>query len=279
MARSDPFSALRKRKRALLARLAASPLVDVLGVVMPHYGFGCWDADDKKATFIFSFGAWRVEGRRVKAQELTIRRNNLTDNAVLKIKGALPEYTVVRIRARVLPTRYFGTRQAFLEKIVGPDDSDDSLNAFAAELKKPVTRDDRILGTLTLDRALDWFAGKASWRGHQVSVYLQTKDLRHFQKALRAAHSLWKAQAAWDRRVREFAVQELLELKNERWLSEGESKVTARQFKERMRLTSISVSPDGSFEFSHDDGDLFWDHEILVKGRLSKGLTGATISG
>jgi hypothetical protein len=220
-----------------------------------------------------------MEGRPVTTQELTIRRNNLTDNAVLKIKGALPEYSVVRIRARVLPARYFGTRQAFLEKIFGPDDDDDALNALAAEFKKPVTFDDRILGTLTLDRTFDWFTGEASWRGRQVPVYLKAKDPRPFQKALSAAHSLWRTQAAWDRRVREFAVNELLPVKNESWLAEGESKMTARQFKEKMRLRSITVSPDGSFEFSHEDEELFWDHEILVRGRLAKGVTEAMISG
>jgi hypothetical protein len=55
--------------------------------------------------------------------------------------------------------------------------------------------------------------------------------------------------------------------------------LTADQFKERLILTAITARPDGSFEFSFDDGELFWDHSILIVGSLSKGPTDALISG
>jgi hypothetical protein len=74
-------------------------------------------------------------------------------------------------------------------------------------------------------------------------------------------------------------VQALLPLKNESWLAEGEVDVTADQFKGRMALESITVHPDGSFEFWHNDGDLFWGHSIQISGCLSKGPTGADIPG
>jgi hypothetical protein len=60
-------------------------------------------------------------------------------------------------------------------------------------------------------------------------------------------------------------------------LREDETPVTPRQFKERMTLESIAVSPNGKFEFTFDDGQLFWGHVIQVSGSLSKGPTNAHI--
>jgi hypothetical protein len=46
-----------------------------------------------------------------------------------------------------------------------------------------------------------------------------------------------------------------------------------------MRLKSVTVYPDGSFDFWHDDGDLFWGHSIQVSGDLLDGPTHADIPG
>jgi hypothetical protein len=46
-----------------------------------------------------------------------------------------------------------------------------------------------------------------------------------------------------------------------------------------MKLESVTVWPGGLFEFSHQDGDLFWGHWIEISGDLVKGLRCASISG
>ena len=71
----------------------------------------------------------------------------------------------------------------------------------------------------------------------------------------------------------------LLPLKNDDWLDEDEDEVLPDQFKERMKLNSITVRPDGRFEFWHGDDDMFWGHAIHISGNLSKGLTGADTPG
>jgi len=40
-------------------------------------------------------------------------------------------------------------------------------------------------------------------------------------------------------------------------LEEDETEFSAEQFKGKMRLQSITIDPEGEFEFCHDDGDLF----------------------
>ena len=54
---------------------------------------------------------------------------------------------------------------------------------------------------------------------------------------------------------------------------------TFEQFKSRMTLEYITVSPDGSFEFLYDVGDMFLGHLVEIDGILSEGLTTATIQG
>jgi hypothetical protein len=97
--------------------------------------------------------------------------------------------------------------------------------------------------------------------------------------ALGVARSLWAAQREWSRRITDAAIKDFLDLKNESWLDEGESEPTQEEFAERMAVEAISIRADGSFEFWHDDGDLFWGHSIMVSGNLRDGPTDAGIHG
>jgi hypothetical protein len=46
-----------------------------------------------------------------------------------------------------------------------------------------------------------------------------------------------------------------------------------------MTPSSITLTPDGGFEFWHDDGDLFWGHAIRIGGTLAAGPDSADIPG
>ncbi len=77
-------------------------------------------------------------------------------------------------------------------------------------------------------------------------------------KEIALAFSRYRAMAA------DFAVNDLLDLKNSNWLGDGETEVTAEQFNSKMKLTSITVDPDRAVTFWHSDGDLFFGHSIQV---------------
>jgi hypothetical protein len=129
----------------------------------------------------------------------------------------------------------------------------------------------------TLDRRADLFIGEAVWVGESIGLNLS--ESARVQAALITARALWQEQAEWHRRVRQFAREELLPLKNSAWLDEDEPEVTPEEFDKRVTLTSITVNPDGSFDFWHDDGDLFDGHTIQISGSLSEGPTHADIPG
>src|ERR1700722_6846217 len=80
-------------------------------------------------------------------------------------------------------------------------------------------------------------------------------------------------------RVKDYAALRLLALRNDAWSDEGEPPLESDEFKDRMRLESITVHPDGDFEYWYNDGDLFWGHAIHVSGSLAAGPTGADTPG
>lgn len=132
---------------------------------------------------------------------------------------------------------------------------------------------------LELDRRFDDYNGKAQWCGAEVRLSLSCADASEPRGALAAAASLFQDQAEWSKRVKEFAADRLLPVKNEYWLQDNEAELSREDFISRMTLEEISVDESGAFSFWHDDGDLFWGHSILINGDLTEGLTDADIPG
>ena len=275
---NDDIAQAEARMKQLREQLTASPVVDVLGVVSPSGVGGGRVPPEELWTLRFTFDAWRVQGGKLQTKALNIQRQ-VTDEELRRFQDALEPYMVVRIKAHVLENSVLGLPQALLEKVIGVDTSDPELNDKAAELQKPVTFSDPTLGTFTLDRRVSWFTTKPVWLGNPISLSLSATEPEEIQNALKTAHTLWDAQKTWAQRIDDYAAEELLSLKNESWLGKEESELTPDQFKARMTLDAITIYPDGSFEFWHDDGDLFCGHAIQVSGDIVNGLTDAGIHG
>jgi hypothetical protein len=126
---------------------------------------------------------------------------------------------------------------------------------------------------------IGWFEGKAKWNRKTVALHLEPGEDGGIADAIKTAEALWAGQAAWQRKVDEFAVARLLPAKNDSWLGEGERELTPADFKKRMKLQSIYVAGDGRFEFWHEDGGLFGGHAIQISGTLQDGLTDADTPG
>ena len=79
-------------------------------------------------------------------------------------------------------------------------------------------------------------------------------------------------------KAKEYTVKKLLKLKNDLWLEEDEKEVTKKEFKARMKFTSLYVFSE-SANFYFDDGDLFWGHTIEVNVNQNLEFTDANIVG
>jgi hypothetical protein len=263
------------RQEQALAQTAASPIVEVLGVVSANGATGARGGQEELWSGSFTLDAWRVVGGKLQTVPMYVGRK-MTQEELDRLRLEVRPYSVVRVKARI-GENAFGGGSALLETYLGVDTSDAELNHHAEELQKPVTFDDPTFGTFTLDRSVDWFEAEVVWDG--IPIRLTLSESAEAQEALETARELWREQSEWSRRIREFAVQELLPLKNENWLNEDEVELTPDDFTGCMKLTSISVSADGSFEFWHDDGDMFGGHAIKISGNLTDGPTRADIPG
>lgn len=274
----DVFADMKVRQEQLLRQLQAAPVVDVLGVVSAS-GASCGRFHGQELwTLKLALESWRVNRDAVQTRPLTVLREG-THKELKNLMDRIVPYTVVRLKGRVVPESSFGGPQGLLEALLGIESSDVELNHHAEQLQKPVTCEDPVFGTLTLDRRIDQFTGDGIWGGQPVSLAISAREPDEVQQALAAAHSLWASQDRWNRRIRDFGTKELLAVKNANWLDEEDTELTPDQFKSRMTLEAITVYPDGSFEFWHNDGDLFGGHSIQIGGSLTDGPTDAGIHG
>jgi hypothetical protein len=268
----------RERSEKLFKQLENSPETEITGVVAASGVGGCHSRGDDLWTLRFSLSGWKELGGPLQRSELGVCKR-LPEGKIAFFQNRMDPYDVVRIRARLCKESLLGCPQALLLDFVRREDFDTELNAYAKELREPVTFLDPQFGVFTLDRRVDLYQAVSDWEGRPVRLFIRAANSESSARALGVARSLWAAQGQWQQRISGCAVEKLLALKNEHWLPEGESPVTAQEFAERMTVGEISVEADGSFEFFHDDGDLFWGHCITVSGNLTDGPKDAEIAG
>ncbi len=274
----DVFAELELKQKRLLEQLAASSEVAVVGVIDASGAGGGNLRGDANWTLRFAFAAWYRDSSEVMTDELMIQRQVSREQLDQYMERIKP-YTIVRARVRLAESTEYGGPHGLLIDDVEVIESDEKLDDWVIRLQEPVTFEDKVFGTLTLDRRLDWYEGRVEWQGELITLSVSAENDGDLEKSLATAYALWQSQDDWHKRIRYFAVKRLLELKNESWLEDDDTTISAEQFKDRMKLQSITVYPGGSFEFWHDDGDLFWGHAIAVDGTLSDGPTDAGIHG
>ena len=145
--------------------------------------------------------------------------------------------------------------------------------------------EDKVLGTLTLNREFDMFETNFLWNGTEIPLMLEVnpESKSSWSRARTAAKKLIAEQEAWDKAMREFAAKELTELAND-WLAdddgnEGAEPITEEIFAKRITLSELTITSGGSFTAYYNDDDMFWGHVVEVSGSLKKGITDANISG
>lgn len=245
-------------------------VVEIEGVVAPS-SQGGWPREHY-TVHCFNFSVWRFPGQPLVNCELTILRPVDPESDYF---SDFPKLSIQRIKVLISKDE---TRAIFSEISEHAADSNELANV-ADELAKPVILKTERFGDLTFNRSIEWFEGDVKWNGEFVRINFSADGNKDISASLKVAEILWDEQTKWKKRVEDYAVQELLSLKNDNWLEEEELPLTPDQFQSRMKLLSISLYPEGGFDFWHDDGDMFWGHSIQISGSLSEGLTQADIPG
>ncbi len=227
--------------------------------------------------------AWKEEGGEIH-QEGVLLSTPADDRLLKHLQETVREDSVIRCRVRL-------SRNGRYLLMTGPvqDGNDPELRAILEEQMQEVSMEVEGLGRFVLDRTVDWFETRKDWLGTEIILSFDQDEEEVMESAIGTARILMEDQKDWDRRVREYAADELLELANE-WaentmeeeeegLEETGQLVTREQFMERMELESIQAQEDGDFEFWFLDGNLFYGHSIHVTGNVEGGPDWADIEG
>jgi hypothetical protein len=273
----DVFAEAAERWHAIVAEFSGRPVDHVVGLVDASGAGGCGEKD-QRWTLRFRLHCWRFLGGPLNSRPLSVQLTTSRDGFDL-LWNTIEAYSVVRIRARVVEDSVAGTPQAELVEFLGEDRSDAELNQASSKLQEPVIFRDPEFGNFLLERRFDWYTAQVEWNGALVWLNVSLDDAGSVDPALQVARMLWSDQKQWQERIEDHAVLKLLPLKNKNWLDDDEDVLTAGEFKARMKLESITVAADGSFDFLHNDGDLFFGHAIQVGGSLFEGPTFADIPG
>jgi hypothetical protein len=264
-----------------IAALREAPRQVIHAVIYPA-GVGAGKSPEETLWHMtFELAAWALPEGPVHRGKVLVRRE-IEEGELDSYRKQLPDCGIVALEVGMLRNdELFDDPQAWLHAIRPGIPAQPELQHIAENLGRPATTEDVQFGTFILNRRLNWHEAHTFWGKDGVRLTLTSgnADEAFPEETLAQARILWDEQARWDREARDFMAGELLALKNDNWLDEGEAELTAEEFVERATVESIKVSPDGKFEFWYNDGDLFWGHSIMVSGSLEEGINDAGIHG
>ena len=272
----DEVADVARKRRALQQQFAAQAETTIVGAVGAAGPGAARSPPESLWTLHLRLVAWRELGQPVRVKPLIVSK--LIDDAELKaFQNGIRSQPIVAFRAKLVVDNPFGNACAELLSLI-PGHVDRELSDFLVEYAKPVRMVDPQFGTFELNKAIEWFEGKATWCGVPVTLAI-CPDNGKPDAALLAAKQLWRDMTAWAQKITAYAVAELLDVKNDYWRGAREAALSAEQFASALRLELITVYADGHFEFWFDDGNLFRGHAVTVSGSLDMGLTDANIAG
>lgn len=220
----------------------------------------------------FTIAAWSGSDGNVTEGEVIVLRPVPIDHDWI---DDVPELSLQRLS--ILLSR--DKKRAVFEQAFKASSAVPELIEVSERLKLTVILECELFGNLELNRSYNWFEGKGMWLGEEVAVTFPTDENGRIDSSLKIAEQLWADQESWRDRLSQRAVSDLLHVKNEFWLEEGEPEISAVDFVLRIELDSITIERDGDFEFWYNDNDLFWGHSIAVSGSLKDGPTDACFHG
>ncbi len=263
------FDDLANSEQKLLEQLSSSPLVEIIGLVNIKGVGASRRGKEKLWTMTFKFDVWRIGNGKME-KDLFVRRQ-VTDRELKKFQRKIKAESIIKIRGRVLSENTLDSAHALFEKYIKSNIHDSEIENHLTEIRKPVVYQDDLLGTFNYNRRMGWFENVILWGNEKINLRLDIEKMGDLDAAIEVIHILYKDQAIWNKKIVDYAVSELLPLKNESWIVEDEEEITQEQFKKQIELLSITVHQDGSYEFWYDDGDLFLGHALVVSGNITDG--------
>ena len=219
---------------------------------------------------------WRGPDGALHEHALTLDMR-VTEAAGKDLQTRISPDTVVAMTVAFAGADLAACPVAQLVSFLGPA-ADAELSQALARLTAVVTVEDPYFGHLALNRRVAGFEGKATWMGAGMKVILDGADPGTLPIRRATAQALWSEAKEWLGKVGKRATDDLLALKNDAWLEEGERKLSPASFIRQLGpVSAIVIGDDGAFTFRFDDSKLFWGHSLSVAGTLTAGALHAKI--
>lgn len=277
---SPGLTALKREAAQLWRELARAPAGDLVGVVQPKGVGGGKLQGEKDWTLQIPLLAWRFDGGPLRKEALVVRKR-VTERGVAAMIDRLGDYEVVRMRVRVAEENITGTPQAMLVRMIGRVDDAEMLKAVG-RLKNPAKIKTRRLGDLKLNPASGELEGRVEWNGRRPRLTLEPDRRGRMERSIERAEWLAGTVAArriWQGRIERKILATAYEDWKKTWRLADDKVLPPERFLKKLKLTAISMGPDGAFSFWYDDGDLFAGHAVVVRGNVSRGVQEATVKG
>lgn len=176
----------------------------------------------------------------------------------IRVRECIPK-VLKPYQSKVLNNRYM------VVQLMEEKPKNEGLEKLQAYYSEPVVIGGE-LGKFILDRTFSWFEGTVDWNGTSCTVVLETdmEDGDSADLAFQKFKELSKDLIGWDRKFREFAAEKLTQYVEYDENEEGAVEITKELFAERIKISNLAISPDGSMELYYNDGNMFGGHEIEI---------------
>lgn len=214
--------------------------------------------------------------------------NNFKNGGIIyRIKGRLPKL----LDGEPWINNEYRMSSIYVTEIISDNEKNDFLENLLAEYRKEVSVNSKVLGKLILNKDLEQYETEndIEWCGGMVGISIIEDD--EINKCLPIAEDFYNNRQEWDRKIREYAAEQLTELAND-WLTdeyysddddeeenENFPEITEKEFAERIMICDISFYGDGDFTVYYADDDMFAGHSVVVHGNIETGFESAGIEG
>ena len=171
-----------------------------------------------------------------------------------------------------------------MTQILNCDVQSPQLETILEKYNEPLTIEDDILGTLTLDKQYFELSTEIQFGNNEdvcISMEVDDEDKDSWEEPINVARQLVQNAEKLDMDMRKFAAKELTGNAND-WqdnLDEDLPEITQEQFAKRIVLESIHVYEDGDYTAYYDDDDMFYGHVVVVDANIDTGFESSYLEG
>jgi hypothetical protein len=238
-------------------------------------GGGIKSGRQKRWDFSVVLVAWRCNGGPVVRDPIIVADTKITDITLSNRMKQFPKWSIVRFIAKRTRRGTWQYPPIELTKFLGTA-RDKSLADVKTELQQPVVINDRLFGTVTFDREVEWFETDKFVATEGVRITFSATTTADAKQLIDDAKPFWRARRKWFKQFQQHAYDQMFETSAGWYFDNHGKELTKRQFIVLLGMPcSVSFySADGDLGFTLGgwSDELFGDHGIDISGTLSGDL-------